>query len=181
MMCTSPSGSVWMRVALKPLGNSVVGLVALVIKVYFWPARGNANTGLALSWHCSCVNDWHAASGSSPERYLESYCVSLNSGAAIIAKSQIWFWKMLQSLMNDLIDLISVGGLALLIALSLAFPSLIPSGAKVNPRYETWSFRKKHFSRLIFRCSFAAGLVLDAGFVGACHECQCVLADRRCR
>ncbi len=66
--------------------------------------------------------------------YPESCHVSLNSGAAMIAKLQIWFGKKLQSPTNDLIDLTSVGGLALLIALSWAFPGLIPSGAKVNPR-----------------------------------------------
>jgi hypothetical protein len=69
--------------------------------------------------------------------YPNSCHVSLNSGAAMIAKLWIWFGKKLRSLMNDLIDLMSLGGLASLIALGLAFPGLIPSGAKVNPRYET--------------------------------------------
>jgi hypothetical protein len=37
-----------------------------------------------------------------------------------------------------------VGGLASLIALSLFFPRFIPSGVRVNPRYDTSFFVQPH-------------------------------------
>jgi len=60
--------------------------------------------------------------------------MSLNKGAAMIAKSWIWCRKKLQSPMKDRIPLMSLGGAAFLIAFSLASPGLIPSGVRVNPR-----------------------------------------------
>ncbi len=65
MTCTCLSISVSMRVALNPLGNSVVLLRALVINTYLRSARGKDSTGAALSWFCSCRNALRAASRSS--------------------------------------------------------------------------------------------------------------------
>ncbi len=61
--------------------------------------------------------------------------MSLNNGAAIRAKSLMCVLKKLHRPTKDQIVLISVGGLASLMALSLFFPSLIPSGVSVKPRF----------------------------------------------
>jgi len=73
------------------------------------------------------------APGSGLEEYPDSWQVSLNKGAANIAKSLMWLQKKLQRLTNELIDLMSMGALASLIAFSLAWPGLIPSGVRVKP------------------------------------------------
>ncbi len=66
--------------------------------------------------------------------YLESFLVSLNRGAATMAKFLMWVWKKLQRPTNDLIVLTSARILAVSMAFSLFLPGLIPSGVRVNPR-----------------------------------------------
>ena len=71
-----------------------------------------------------------------PDLYLESFRISLNSGSAMSAKS---FNVSSEEIAHpnptkDQMVLISVGGLASLIAFSLFFPGFIPSGVRVNPR-----------------------------------------------
>ncbi len=75
-----------------------------------------------------------AASGNGPPLYPESFWVSLNSGAAITAKSLMCVRKKLHNPTKDLIVLTSAGALAVWIALSLFLPGLMPSGVRVNPR-----------------------------------------------
>ena len=75
----------------------------------------------------------------------------MNRGAVISAKSLMCVLKKLHRPMKDRIVLISVGGLASLMALSLFLPGLIPSGVRVKPRYETSLFPNTHFYRLILR------------------------------
>jgi hypothetical protein len=69
----------------------------------------------------------------------------------MMAKFFVCVQKKLHSLTNDQIVLMSVGGFASLIALSLFFLSLIPSGVSVKPKYDTYLLPKKHLSRLILR------------------------------
>ena len=75
-----------------------------------------------------------AASGKGPPLYPESFRVSLNRGAAVIAKFFMWVRKKLQRPTNDLIVLASAGALAVSIAFNLFLPGLMPSGVRVNPR-----------------------------------------------
>ncbi len=122
------------RVAQNPPGNAVIGVNALVIRRYFWSDLGRASVG---SWHnCdwSSRNAWWAAFGKGPSVYPESCRVSLNKGAAVIAKFWIWFQKKLHQPTKDRISLTFVGALAILIAFSFSCPGLIPCGVKVNPR-----------------------------------------------
>ncbi len=105
-----------------------------MIRRYSWSDLGNANVG---SWHNLVWSSWKACCavmGKGPDRYPESCHVSLNSGAAVIAKFWIWFRKKLHNPTNDRIDLTSVGAMASLIALSLASQGLMPCGVSVNPK-----------------------------------------------
>ncbi len=120
--------------AQNPPGSAVVGVKVFVMRRNSWSDLGKANVG---SWHnCdwSSRNAWLAALGKGPEVYPESCRVSLNKGAAMIAKFWIWFRKKLHKPMKDRISLTSVGTIAILIALSFAWPGLIPCGVNVNHR-----------------------------------------------
>ncbi len=57
------------------------------------------------------------ASGSSLDLYPELFHARQSKGVRIRVKSLIWVWEKLQSPTNDLMVLISVGGLATLMAL----------------------------------------------------------------
>ena len=75
-----------------------------------------------------------ASSGSGPPLYPESFLVSLNRGAATMAKFLMWVRKKLQRPTNDRIVLTSAGILAVSMDFSLFLPGLMPSGVRVNPR-----------------------------------------------
>jgi hypothetical protein len=83
--------------------------------------------------------------------YPESFLVTLNRGAAIIAKSLMWVRKKLQRPTKDLTIFMLVGGCASLIACNLFLPGLMPSGDSMNPRYETSLLPKAHLSRFTLR------------------------------
>jgi len=138
--------------APRPPGLSAIPVTASVMNV--WSYLGNVMMGM-MGPEMSCfrchLNACRACSGGSLSLYLESFLLNFNRWAAKIAKSLMWGVKKLQKHMKDWMVLMRVGGFSISIALSLFLPSLIPSGARVKPRYETSLFPKTHFSSLIFR------------------------------
>ena len=118
----------------RPPGVSAVPVAASVIRAYWRSSHGKAMTGSDMSCFLRFMKAAMAASGNGPPLYPESFLVSLNNGAAIIAKSLMWVRKKLQRPTNDLMVLTSVGALAVSMAFSLFLPGLIPSGIRVNPR-----------------------------------------------
>ena len=99
-----------------PPGVSAVPVAASVMRAYCRSIRGKAMTGSEVSCCCRILKDCKAAGGKGPDLYPESFLVTWNSGAAIIAKSFMCVLKKLQSPTKDLTILIVVGGLASLIA-----------------------------------------------------------------
>ncbi len=69
-------------------------------------------TGSEMSCFLRFMKEAMASSGKGPPLYPESFLVSLNRGAAMIAKFLMWVWKKLQRPMNDLMVLTSAGALA---------------------------------------------------------------------
>ena len=120
--------------APRPPGVSAVPVAAYVIKAYCLSALGNAMIGSEVSAFWSAEKAAIASFGSGPPLYPESLRVSLNRGAAMMAKFLMCVRKKLHRPMKDQIVLTSVGGLASLIAFNLFFPGLILAGVKVKPR-----------------------------------------------
>ncbi len=98
--------------AWRTPGVSAVPVAASVMRAYCLSALGKAMTVSEVSCFWRMWNAWSAFSGKGPDLYPESFCVSLNNGAEIRAKSLMWVWKKLQRPTNDQMVLISVGGLA---------------------------------------------------------------------
>ncbi len=113
---------------------SAVPVAASVIRAYWQSSRGKAITGSEMSCFRRFMKAAMGASGKGPPLYPESFLVSLNRGAAMIAKSLMWVQKKLQRPTNDLMVLTSAGALAVSMAFSLFLLGLILSGVRVNPR-----------------------------------------------
>ncbi len=109
-------------------------VAALVMMAYCQSVLGKAITGSEINFFCKLMKASMAAGGRGLPLYPESFRVSLNSGAAVTAKSLMCILKKLHRPMKDQIVLTSLGGLAVWMALSLFFPGLIPSGVKVKPK-----------------------------------------------
>ncbi len=120
--------------APRPPGVSAVPVAASVIRAYWRSSCGKAMTGSEMSCFRRVMKAALASSGNGPPLYPESFRVSLNKGAAMIAKFLMWVRKKLQRPTKDLIVLTSAGILAVSMAFSLFLPGLIPSGVRVNPR-----------------------------------------------
>ena len=84
---------------------SAVPVAASVIRAYWRSSHGKAMTGSDMSCFLRFMKAAMAASGNGPPLYPESFLVSLNNGAAMIAKSLMWVWKKLQRPTNDLMVL----------------------------------------------------------------------------
>ncbi len=110
--------------APRPPGVSAVPVAASVIRVYWQSSHGKAMTGSEMSCFLRLMKAAMAASGKGPPLYLESFMVSLNNGAAMIAKSLMWVWKKLQRPTNDLMVLTSAKGSGSLDGLQLVLAGL---------------------------------------------------------
>ncbi len=73
--------------APSPPGVSTVPMAASVIRAYWRSNRGKAMTGSEISCFRRFMKAAMAASDKGPPLYPESFLVSLNRGAAMIAKS----------------------------------------------------------------------------------------------
>jgi len=69
----------------------------------------------------------------------------------MITKFLMCVLKKLHTPTKDMIVFTSVGGFASLMAISLFFPGLTPSGVSVKPKKDISLFPKKHLSRLNLR------------------------------
>jgi hypothetical protein len=100
---------------------SAVPVAALVMSAYCQSVLGNAITGSEINYFHRLMKASIAGLGRGPPLYPESFQVSLNSEAAITAKSLMCILKKLHSPTKEQIVLMSLEALAVWMALSLFF------------------------------------------------------------
>jgi hypothetical protein len=122
-------------------------LAASVISAYCLFDLGKALTGSEVSCYWNTLKACISSGGRRPFLWPESFLVTLNSGATIIAESLMWVQKKLQRPTKHLTILILVAGWASRIACSFFHFGLMLSGVNMNPRYDTSRLPKTHFSR----------------------------------